>query len=94
MLRLGGDDLSGGLPNASVFSRREHRPMSQDRSTMTIHIEPGSQPIAGWLQVNGAARREFEGMIELIQLLETARSSRHSPPGGSRHENPLPGGSA
>ena len=51
-----------------------------------IHIEPDSQPIAGWLELENAARREFEGLVELIHLLELVRAGQLEPVADSAHD--------
>jgi hypothetical protein len=40
---------------------------------MTMELDLRSQPIAGWLQAEGRQRQEFEGVMELIALLEALR---------------------
>ena len=40
---------------------------------LTIEIDFGAQPIAGWLEPEGESRREFVGMLELSSLLERLR---------------------
>lgn len=40
---------------------------------MTIELDPGRQPIRGWLQEAMGPRREFDGMLELLCLLEEMR---------------------
>jgi hypothetical protein len=40
---------------------------------MTMELDLRSQPIAGWLQAEGRERQEFEGMLELMALLEALR---------------------
>ena len=38
-----------------------------------VGLELGRETIKGWVQEAGAARREFEGMLELLALLEEIR---------------------
>ena len=45
--------------------------MEGDR--ITIELDPGVQPISGWLQQAPKPRQEFQGMVELIALLDEAR---------------------
>ena len=40
---------------------------------LTVELELGRETIKGWVQEAGAARREFEGMLELLALLEEIR---------------------
>jgi hypothetical protein len=40
---------------------------------ITLELDPTAEPIAGWLQCAGEEREEFEGMVELIALLEALR---------------------
>jgi hypothetical protein len=47
---------------------------------LTIEIDPGSQPIAGWLQPDGGRKQEFVGMLELISLLEELRTQPPTAP--------------
>jgi hypothetical protein len=37
---------------------------------LDLLIEPGSSPIAGWLNVAGASPLAFSGYLELLALLE------------------------
>jgi hypothetical protein len=40
---------------------------------ITIEIDVRAVPIGGWLQAASGSRLEFQGMLELISLLEMAR---------------------
>jgi hypothetical protein len=42
---------------------------------MTIEFDGLSTPMVGWLVEEGGIRQEFQGMLELISLLEAARRS-------------------
>ena len=44
---------------------------------MTIEFDPVSTPIMGRLQRDQQPAQEFEGMVELVSLLEAARRSSH-----------------
>ena len=40
---------------------------------LELWIEPGSEPIAGWLAYPGGERQPFGGWVELTAAIETAR---------------------
>ncbi len=40
---------------------------------LELWIEPGSEPIAGWLAQPGRERQRFGGWVELTAAIETAR---------------------
>jgi hypothetical protein len=40
---------------------------------LELWIEPGSEPIAGWLGHPGGERQRFGGWVELTAAIETAR---------------------
>jgi hypothetical protein len=42
---------------------------------MTIEFDGLSTPTVGWLVEEGGTRQEFQGMVELISLIEAARRS-------------------
>ncbi len=50
---------------------------------LTLEFEPG-EPIAGWVEGDGVPRRRFEGLLELIALLERARAITDDPGGGEQ----------
>jgi hypothetical protein len=43
--------------------------------TLTLDVDEG-EPIAGWIELVDGVRRRFEGMLELVALLENARGRR------------------
>jgi hypothetical protein len=45
---------------------------------LILDLEPG-EPIAGWIEGDGAPRQRFDGLLELIALLEGARAVRNAP---------------
>lgn len=45
---------------------------------MTIEFDPTSTPIMGWLVGDKRPRQEFQGMLELISLVEAARRAARS----------------
>ena len=40
---------------------------------ISIEIDPGTEPVAGWIAVAGAAPRPFVGWMELVHLIDRAR---------------------
>ena len=42
-----------------------------------LNIEVGSDPISGWVEREGSESTRFDGWIELVSLIESARDSRH-----------------
>lgn len=56
---------------------------------VTIEFDPTSAPIKGWLKREECAGQEFQGMLELISLLEAARD--HSVRGGPEPAARRPG---
>ncbi len=45
---------------------------------LILEFAPG-EPIAGWIEGEGVPRRRFEGLLELIALLENARALPDEP---------------
>jgi hypothetical protein len=56
---------------------------------ITVEIDARAVPIGGWLETGSGSRREFQGMLELLWLLEAARRQAagedvvSGPPGAS-----------
>jgi hypothetical protein len=44
-----------------------------ERTPLELWIEPGSEPITGWLAHPGGERQAFGGWVELTAAIETAR---------------------
>jgi hypothetical protein len=44
-----------------------------DELRLELWIEPGSEPIAGWLAHPGGERQRFGGWVELTAAIETVR---------------------
>ncbi len=49
---------------------------------LTVEIEPASEPIAGWVDGSGS-RTRFGGVLELLALLDAARTVEGDSPSGS-----------
>jgi hypothetical protein len=45
---------------------------------LIVELEPG-EPISGWVEGEGVPRRRFDGLLELIALLESARALTDPP---------------
>ena len=58
-----------------------------DDSRLELWIEPGSEPIAGWLAQPGQERQRFGGWVELTAAIETARVELALAASGSHEEN-------
>jgi hypothetical protein len=48
---------------------------------LELWIEPGSEPIAGWLGQPGGERQAFGGWVELTAAIESARRELAGPSG-------------
>jgi hypothetical protein len=46
---------------------------------LIVELEPG-EPISGWVVGDSPPRRRFDGLLELIALLESARATGGDPP--------------
>lgn len=46
-----------------------------------IDLDPRVRPISGWVQHGREPREEFQGMVELISLLDAAREQAASEAG-------------
>ena len=42
--------------------------------TMTLFVEPGSEPIRGWIDSGSGPRRPFSGWLELMTLLHDEKA--------------------
>jgi hypothetical protein len=49
---------------------------------LELWIEPGSEPIAGWLAQPGGERQPFGGWVELTAAIESARRELGAAPAG------------
>lgn len=70
--------ISGCLTEASGPVRLQHPHMSSEQPhplRMTIEFDQDSVPIAGRVQQGDQAPQEFEGILELVSLVEAARRS-------------------
>lgn len=56
-------------------------------SPLELWIEPGSEPIAGWLAQPGRERQRFGGWVELTAAIETARVELTLAAAGNHEQN-------
>lgn len=45
----------------------------QGWTTVTVALEQGSEPISGWVDVDGSRRRRFSGWLDLVAEIESLR---------------------
>jgi hypothetical protein len=50
---------------------------------LELWIEPGSEPIVGWLAYRGGERQPFGGWVELTAAIESARRELAGPVNGT-----------
>ncbi len=73
--------MQGCPPDAKRERRLTRSPtMEGEQAKLTVAIDPGSDPIAGWLTLPRGAPVPFEGYVELIAALERVRAPTASNP--------------
>lgn len=62
----------------------EPRVVSEPASLhLVLDIEQGRDPVQGWLQSPDGTRERFEGLLELLAVLEAARGVDRAPNHGA-----------
>ena len=51
------------------------------RLRLVLDLEPGSDPVRGWLQAPDGTRERFEGLLGLLVALDAARAVDRAPAG-------------
>ncbi len=66
------DAYKHGAPGATDQGQRWLMSIA-DKTPLELWIEPGSEPITGWLAHPGGERQAFGGWVELTAAIEMAR---------------------
>ena len=83
---IGEPDESRHGGTAGGYEQREDRLMSLSKELpLELWIEPGSEPITGWLAQPGRERQRFGGWVELTAAIETARIELAHAAAGHEH---------
>ncbi len=69
------------MPRAGAL--REARRAVEPHLHLDLFVKPGTEPIAGWLTVDGERRQAFTGYLEFMALIERVLSADGSAPGSA-----------
>jgi len=71
------------LMDARGSARCQHEPVPNDRPLRIVLDVDRGEPLAGWIEIEGSARRRFDGLVQLVSRLDEAQDARLKEPGSS-----------